>query len=545
MMSGVRRRVWDKVWWLLDDAAGWAWLPVLWLGLTMLPAWPGARRVWQFSADEGLNMMKARLLADGVPLYGAVWNDQPPLYTHYLAGLVKLSDVLVPGQPVVALWLARLTSLALIALSAGLIYKLARRHVGIPAAAVGAAGLWAGYFVTMMSGTVLIGTPAVALALLAAWATVRATERQPLAWAAGAGLLLATSLLCKMLMVPLVVALPLWLVLRKQFAAAGVLSGVGLLAFGLIGWLSGFFGGITQMAGAGLSQQTRDGFADRDVLAFFLRFGIRQWATIILAGLGIGWAWQRRVPAAGLAVMWLAVMGGLLALHRPLWYHHLLVLIVPLAWLGAYGAEAVMQRVGRYAKPLITRPAVHRRTVWHVDGDSRRMRRTKRVSTVEILNLTTARTTLSTAVALALVVLLTVGPMRRSRYVFGEVRGEQLFTQIIDPLREAPGKAVFADQLLYAYLADRRVPPTLAVMSSKRLRSGMIDSAEVIAALEEADVRVMHLARFDFEKRLPAFKAWIEAEFEPVPVEGADGVHPLGLPNPLRDEVLHVRRGVP
>jgi hypothetical protein len=51
-----------------------------WLSL-LGPWW----RVYEFHPDEGVNLMKAALVANGYHLYNQIWNDQPPVLTLILA----------------------------------------------------------------------------------------------------------------------------------------------------------------------------------------------------------------------------------------------------------------------------------------------------------------------------------------------------------------------------------------------------------------------------------------------------------------------------
>jgi hypothetical protein len=47
------------------------------------------REKLQFDSDEGLNLMRSMLVALGHPLYGEVSSDQPPLFNHLLAILLR------------------------------------------------------------------------------------------------------------------------------------------------------------------------------------------------------------------------------------------------------------------------------------------------------------------------------------------------------------------------------------------------------------------------------------------------------------------------
>jgi hypothetical protein len=467
MMTGVRAVA--GTW--LDRLAAWAWLPVIVQGLLLMPAWPWDTW-WAFDHDEGLNMMKARLVADGVPLYTAIWSDQPPIYTWYLAQWVKLGDRLWPGQPVWTLWAARATSLMLVAAMATLIYKLARRHVGIAAAAIGAAFFWCGYMVAHTSGSVLVGTPAVALALAAVAAAAWAVDRRSLGLAVIGGGLMGLSLLCKVLMLPLVAVVPGWLIWQKRYVAAAGFVGGGLLVFGGLGWWSGFFDGVAQMADAGLGAATRTEFSKKSALDEIGKYFARTLPATVLAIAGGVWAMRRGINTAWLVAAWFWAMFLLILLHRPVWYHHFLTLTVPLSWQASYGAERLLTWVR----------AEHRR--WRVPA------------------------------VLGLLTVAVVNPLRLSPHLIREREGRPVPPARIAALREAGGSAVFSDELIHAYLADRRVPAALAVVSQKRLTAGLITGDDVRQAFTEADVAAASFTRFEPAEFGEDFERWLAEKYE-------------------------------
>jgi len=67
------------------------------LFIFMLGPWWG---VYQFSNDEGLNLMLAALMEEGFELYSEIWNDQPPLLFYFLSIVHKLSGASVAAARV-------------------------------------------------------------------------------------------------------------------------------------------------------------------------------------------------------------------------------------------------------------------------------------------------------------------------------------------------------------------------------------------------------------------------------------------------------------
>ena len=49
------------------------------------------RAQFEFSSDEGVNLMKSMLMDNGYKLYGQIWSDQPPLFSYLLAGVMRIT----------------------------------------------------------------------------------------------------------------------------------------------------------------------------------------------------------------------------------------------------------------------------------------------------------------------------------------------------------------------------------------------------------------------------------------------------------------------
>src|SRR5690242_21426889 len=65
------------------------------------------REKLQFDSDEGLNLMRSMLVSLGHPLYREVSSDQPPLLTHILALLFRVTGFAVnPARMLVLLFAA-------------------------------------------------------------------------------------------------------------------------------------------------------------------------------------------------------------------------------------------------------------------------------------------------------------------------------------------------------------------------------------------------------------------------------------------------------
>jgi 4-amino-4-deoxy-L-arabinose transferase-like glycosyltransferase len=123
---------------------------------------------FQYDPDEGLNLMKAALVARGHHLYSEIWSDQPPLDTVIRAGVFMVTGPSALAARIITALLATLAVWAMLD-------TVARLHC-IRAAVAAAVLLMVSAQYLRLSYAVMIGLPALALTmvslnLLSRWAT--------------------------------------------------------------------------------------------------------------------------------------------------------------------------------------------------------------------------------------------------------------------------------------------------------------------------------------------------------------------------------------
>ena len=116
------------------------------------------QEVFQYDSDEGIQLAKAMLYQEGFQLYSEIWNDQPPLSTVVLAGWLQ-----VFGHSIVA---ARLLILVWATVLTWTVGQLVRHSAGTIPALLGVIWLTLSSNFLQLSVSVMIGLPAIALALL-------------------------------------------------------------------------------------------------------------------------------------------------------------------------------------------------------------------------------------------------------------------------------------------------------------------------------------------------------------------------------------------
>lgn len=398
------------------------------LCLARILTWPDAVRL---DYDEGVNLMKARLVLDGHGLYREIWSDQPPLFTWLLAGWTALvGETPAAGRALVAAF-----SVLLLASAARL-----GRLLGCPGAALAAVLLLMGAKqVFQLSVSVMIGLPALALALFACVLALEgARRRRPAPWLLASGTLFTCAGAIKLFAVFL---LPLLVLACWERARQSTRPWSRLLRHGAW-WTLG--AALTlpvflpvmlpvfeaQMLAPHLRQVT-DGAARLDTLrAILARFA--EDAPLMLAALAAWIAADRHTRRRCRPLLaWLLTSVLLLAQTTPLWTHHRIMFSIPAALVAAIAGASLWQT-----------PAGRR--AWIAHG------------------------LLVAAIAVGLVRLginaATFGSKPRQR-VPAEV------WELLRASRDCTGW-VASDEPFAIYAAGRAVPPEMAVLTVKRLRSG-------------------------------------------------------------------------
>lgn len=433
---------------------------------------------YELDLDEGVNLMKAALIADGHALYADIWSDQPPLLSWLLAPLFHLFEAPVAEARALIAGFAGLLAVCL--------FRILARTEGAASALAAVALLLSGWLFQRLSVSVLVGLPALALGLLALDLALGPDPRRrvptPGRLAASAGvaaLALGTKLFAAVILPSLLFAL---VMLHRPLGWRLALARAG-------GWLAGLAAALAVLwliAGAPWSQlvsphvtATNGGLfgVGGGFDALWFKLG-KEPQYLWLGGLGllaglIGWHWARLLP-----VLWLAAAVWVLKDHQPLWYHHLLLLVIPLAWLGGLAvaplAAALSAATPRWQRlgGLLAGLAVVYAVSQVGESVSGQMARTQR---------DLARPALaadSRAVAL----------------LESHARGETV---------------VVTDRPMDAIRAGLRVPPDLAVWTDKRRKSGRLSEPDIRRIIRESRPAVISLRRFSTSGEM---RAWLERD---------------------------------
>ncbi|MHC4590442.1 MAG: ArnT family glycosyltransferase [Planctomycetota bacterium] len=443
-------------------------LPPLLL-LVLVLAFHPFREVVTFDPDEGNNLMKARLVADGHALYSEIWSDQPALFTWMLCAWLDVTSWSVEAGRLLVLLCSCVLVWAL--------YQVVRQaagHAGAIASCV-LLVMSAGYL--RLSVSVMLAVPSLMFALLSLWAVLRYRRDGRAAWPALAGVFLALALGVKLWTAMLIPVLALAVLLAAR-APAATDAAPRAWRRPLAWWTVGFaatvialflatvpLGEIGQLLRPHLDVRGARDFHVH-TMAFWGHF-LEDLAIVLLAVPGLIFVIQRKNPMAAVLALWAVLATVVLAGHEPLWYHHYLMVSVPLCGLAGIAVAGM--------------PAVIRSGAF-ISWQGRR----------------TVLAWGTTLPAGAAAVLLAVQAPDFFRANFAARSSLDLLRDrhLVELMTRLPGDThcVMTDRQILPFRAGLRVPPELCVTSLKRRWAGHLSDDRLIALLAAYEPEQVYLS---------------------------------------------------
>jgi len=302
-----------------------------------------------FDADEGINLGKGALVAAGFDPYADIWNDQPPVLTYILAAMQHIFPWSTGA--------ARVTILAFACLMLHAVFRLVERSTGRAEAVTAVVLLGTAPMVWRLSISVMIGLPAIALAVTAFAIVYRRDRAAP--WrAVAAGLVFALSLQTKLFTAAVLPAflLVVWLAgddarLRRRLAMVAAALAATAGGFVAIALVSGepF---LAQLVNPHVAREVRSDYAFIATAGHFAEFLAQQPFVLIAALLALTPVGRRRSGLRAAWLVWIGVTAVVLLGHTPLRYHHMLLLVVPMACLGGEASWRVLEAAWPHRRGL-------------------------------------------------------------------------------------------------------------------------------------------------------------------------------------------------
>ncbi len=428
----------------------------------------------QFDSDEGLNLMRSMLVVMGHPLYREVSSDQPPLFTHILALVLRLVGFEVnPARVLVLLFsgllvwaCAQFLQLTWGKLAAILFLPLvimAPRYLDL-------------------SVSVMIGVPSIALAAVSMLFVTLWHQNKRSRWLVLSGFALALSVLIKLFsgfLVPIfLVGVTIseyqcnrdegfsWKMLRPAFlwsiSFAAVVILLGLILIGpqnvsLIIFPSLAASVTEELRGPGYTINAQLQAAN---------------PLLLLGAFGALVSIYRRNWLTFYPLAWAVLAYLLFSFYSPVFYHHQLLITIPMSMLAAAGVGDGIHSLLQLRQPadLLRLQALFGFVA--LVGFGWVATHYKPVLDKELMN--------------------------RPRISGFSLRATPGKLKVLRTMEEHIGQTnwILTDMPMYAFRVQRPVPPIVATFSSKRLATGSLTEADILTAMREYKPEQVLMARF-------------------------------------------------
>jgi len=441
----------------------------------------------QFDSDEGLNLMRSMLVALGHPLYRAVSSDQPPLFNQILALLLRVVGFEVnPARLLVLLFST------LLVWSGAQFLQLTWGKL--------AAVLFLPMVIMVpryleLSVSVMIGVPSIALAAVALLFVTMWHQNKRNLWLVLSGFALALSLLIKLFtgfLVPIfLIGITAsayfdrraegfsWRILQPGLTWGISFAGLGtLLGFLLVGpqnlWMIIF---------PPLAAPATANFQDP---VFSINAHLQAAIPLLILGLlGALISIYRRNWLTLYPLAWSALAYTFLRFYSPVFYHHQLLITIPMAMMAAAAVGD-----GFFSLVCLRRLSdlVHFQALLGVGA------------LVGFI-----------LVSIHYVPLLDKELMNHPRLADFTLKATPGKLRVLRTMNEYVDQTnwIMTDAPMYAFRVQKPVPPNLATFSSKRLATGSLTQEDILAAMHEYHPEQVLIARFE----IPALEGYLKENY--------------------------------
>ena len=432
------------------------------------------RSKFEFSADEGINLMKAMLIERGYKMYDQIWSDQPPLFSFLLAGLMRVFGYKVGVTRTFVLILSAILLWANI--------QFLRMNWGNKQAVFGAIFLFLLPTYISLSVSTMLGLPSITFATLSILSLAAWHKKRRYTWLILSAAALGISILIKLFtgfLAPIIVLGILigeytrtndgrnWIkILTPVFLWGAVFS---ILSIGI---------GFLLVGPQNVLQLIETHLLASDVVSFDeWYFTIHRYTRylrplLFLAIVGTVITIRKRNWTSLYPFFWMVIAYLLLLNHTPVWWHHQLLISVPATILAGI-------TVGEIA------PTVPKLIEWGQFKDTRGL-----IQLAGLIGLFFF--VFSVRVPGGLENFNPLPSLTTTGLNLGMER-EKILANMI---RRAPETNwVVTDLPMYAFRARLSVPPNLAVFSQKRFLTGNLTEQEVIDTIQEYQPEQILLGR--------------------------------------------------
>jgi len=455
----------------------------------------GLAEVFQNDPDEGMCLMRAFLHSRGHALYQEVWIDHPPFLFLMLSGVFKIFGPSV--------FHARVLILMFSSLLAGALFQIISKTQNVLTALLTVVLLALIPKYLFLSSTVIIGLPAISLAILSCYGVFLYRQSRRKIFLLLSGCLIALALQTKFFVIVFVPALIYEIIIIERGKCGRdrlVIRMVHVVSFWLMALVSVYLFVAFVWTSIDFSQLIGLHVVAKgaEMRGFFDGFlPVKKW---ILENMGVALLalgslfWLRQREAMFLRVPLVSFLLAVFAIgtHAPVWYHHSLLVLVPMFWLASFGLYKLFSGAtwcGWRSKGLFAK--------------------TRDILAIFLLIPACALTVARLPARIAFL---------SKRMKPHPVSAQGPHHEVVELMKQYGGRThlVVTDAPIFPFYAGLPCHPYLTTISEKRFKSGFLTIDDFLDVIREERPEMVFLARYDElrEYLVPHLEGAYELKFE-------------------------------
>jgi hypothetical protein len=175
-----------------------------------------------------------------------------------------------------------------------------------------------------------------------------------------------------------------------------------------------------------------------------------------------------------LPLFWLITITLLLINHKPVWYHYIVLITIPLIWLGSYGIENIL-----ISSSLNNQSNQNKNFIYFPN-----------------FNIFKNKFTIFTIIFTLLVIPIKIGVIHWQNNLFIEESKARFANLERILIYKNQTNWLFTDLAMYGFYSKINLPPEIAVLPGKRLVSGNLNQQELLTILEKYQPEQILITRF-------------------------------------------------
>lgn len=297
-------------------------------------------KVFYFDPDEGIELAKATLASQNLIFDHEFWDPQPLLFNIILGKYLNLV-----GFSIIK---ARIFTLFFATICIWCFAHILRLSVGNISALISIFLLIISINFLRLSVSVMQGLPCLTLAVLAIYWFMLYSNNGKLFFLILSGISLATSLQTKMITVFLIPVIIIFIFLnfpefkRKVISIFYFLIAI-TLGFIIIGILTHSLD-LQKIFLFHISDSLQQEYAHHNSLKYVILVYLQNFDFFLLTIVGINLKIIKNNENKFylIPLLWLVTITLLFINYKPLWYHYIILINIPLIWLGSYGIKTIL-----------------------------------------------------------------------------------------------------------------------------------------------------------------------------------------------------------